>query len=258
MSAPDLPPPPVHDAGERPLAVHLTPGAVRAEELAGSVVVVIDALRATSTIAAALAAGAERIVPALTVEEARARAADIPGALLGGERGGVRPEGFVLGNSPASYTAEIVAGRTVVFTTTNGTAALLHAGRARRVLVGSLVNLTSVCDAVAQEPGTVHIVCAGTRDAASLDDCVPAGAMVARLRSVRGLVAEDSGLLCLHAWEHAVRAGALGIEAAMRAGRGGRNLARIGLHADIAWCSRVDGCPVLGAFDAERGEIRRV
>lgn len=258
MPAPDLPPPPPHTLTERPLAVHLTPRAVAPEALAGAVVIVIDALRASVTMTAALAHGALRILPVLTVDEARGAAGKLERGtfLLGGERGGQRIEGFDLDNSPLGYTAERVRGKTIVFTTTNGTASLLHARLAARVLVGSFANLSAVCDAVAADPRPVHILCAGTRDEVSLDDCLPTGAMVERLtRAGRQIVAEDSARLCLAAWRSVADSPA-DLLAAMRSGRGGRNLVRLGLDADIEFCSRVDSLAVVPCFDPGAGEVR--
>jgi 2-phosphosulfolactate phosphatase len=256
MPAPDLPPPPHHDPGDRPLAVHLTTASVRREDFDGAVSVVIDTVRATTTIAAALAAGARAVVPVLSVSAALSWAADLRAGgehvVLGGERGGVIPEGFDLGNSPADYTAERVGGKTVVFSTTNGTATLLHAQRARRVVVGALVNRAAVAEAVAHEPGLVRVVCAGTRDEVSLDDCLAAGAIVERLiESGRGLVSDDSGLMCLAAW----RAYSGRAEAGLRESRGGRNLVRVGLEADLAWCARVDALGVVPEYDVATGRV---
>ncbi len=129
---------------------------------------------------------------------------------------------------------------------------------AARVLVGSLPNLSAVCAAAADDPRPVHILCAGTRDEITLDDCLPAGAMVERLvRLGRGLAAEDSARLCLHAWLGAVGAGAAGVVGAMRSSRGGRNLVRLGMDADVEYCSTPDTLDVVPVFDAGSGLIRR-
>ena len=113
--------------------VALTLEEVRGIPLAGVTAIVLDVVRASTTIAAALAGGARAVVPVATPEEARALRGkrDAGSVLVGGERGGAPPPGFDHGNSPAEYTPDRVRGRTVVFTTTNGTRALLAlAGRA--------------------------------------------------------------------------------------------------------------------------------
>lgn len=260
MSAPDLPPPPPHEVGDRPLWVHLTPGWCDRAALAGATVVMIDQLRASTTMAAALWHGAAAIRVCLSVEEAfRVRSvlvAEGGSALLGGERGGRVVDGFDLGNSPTAYTAERVAGRTIVFTTTNGTAALLHARGAARVLVGCLANASATIDACAAVGGAVHLLCAGTRDEVSLDDVVAAGAIAEGLLARGWLAAaDDSALLALDAWRDA---GRMGVVSALLRGRGGRNLERIGARADVEACAEVDRWPIAAAFDAERGVVERV
>jgi len=258
MPAPDLSPPLAHAAKGRAIAVHLLPRLYRAEAFSGCVAVVVDVLRASTTISSALANGAVCVVPVLSVDEARAAAVrpGMKGAVLGGERGGVRIEGFDLGNSPAEYTTERVNGRRIIFTTTNGTAALLHSGRASRILVGSFSNLGAVCAAVADDPRPVHIVCAGTRDEVSLDDCFVAGAMVERLMTAgRRPVSDDSALICLCAWRDAMRPGGPGLVEAMRASRGGKGLVNIGFERDVEFCAALDSTPVVPVYDAERGEI---
>ena len=128
---------------------HLVPTLVEPEQLCGRVAIVIDVLRATTTIIHALAAGAECVIPCLEVEEARQTARKIgPSALLGGERGGVRIDGFDFGNSPTEYVSEKIAGRTIVFSTTNGTRAMLHCRQAAQILIGAFVNRAAVVRAV--------------------------------------------------------------------------------------------------------------
>lgn len=257
MSAPDLPPPPHHDVRERPLHVHLHAKLVTPERLAGGVVIIIDALRASVTIAAALHAGAPFLVPTLTIEDAHAAArglAPVP-VLLGGERGGVLVPGFDLDNSPLNYTRERLAGRPVVFTTTNGTAALLQSRAAALILVGSFANLSAVCDAVAHDPRPVHILCCGTRAEIGMDDCLPAGAMVQRLTAAgRRLVSDDSGRLCLLAYL-GTTSSPTGLVEAMRASRGGRNLSNIGLRSDVDYCATIDTRAVVPRFDPSSGRI---
>jgi 2-phosphosulfolactate phosphatase len=264
MSAPDLPPPPSFDQPkQRPLAVHLHASDIAPADLRGCVVVVIDAIRASVTIAQALANGATRIIPVLTAEDARrAKAALLSqhgaspsSVLLGGERGGVLIDGFDLDNSPFSYTRERVAGRTIVFTTSNGTAGLLHAREAAEVIVGSFVNVSAVCERIASDPRPVHIIACGTRHELSMDDCLPAGAMVEQLLAAgRELVTDDAARLCLCAWR-ACKAESTYREQLMQDSRGGRNMVRIGLTRDVNLCATPDAIPVVPIFDVGSGAI---
>jgi 2-phosphosulfolactate phosphatase len=152
--------------------------------LAGVTAVVIDVVRASTTIVTALAHGARGVIPVGTPEEAAARARAWTGtaALLGGERGGFAPPGFHCGNSPAEYTPARVAGRTVVLTTTNGTRALLAAEPAACVAVGAFVNAAAVVEWLAARPGDVLLVCAGETARFCHEDAVCAGLLVERLR----------------------------------------------------------------------------
>jgi len=136
------------------LAVHYLPQFVSESELAGSTVVVVDLLRASTTICHALAYGAKCVVPCLEIAETWTRAKQFSRdqIVLGGERGGERIEGFDLGNSPADYTADQVFGRTVLFTTTNGTKALAHARLASRVLIGAAANRATLAETIVAAP----------------------------------------------------------------------------------------------------------
>jgi 2-phosphosulfolactate phosphatase len=252
------PPPPDAEAGARPTGVALVPALATPELLRGSVVVVIDALRASTTIGQALESGAECVRATMTVKEAVALRGQLaatrgeagPAAVvrLGGERGGVRPEGFDAGNSPQDYQpggrAGIEPGCTLVFTSTNGTGTLLHAaGHALpggRVLVGSLRNRRVVCELVAQDARAVLIVCAGTREAVSMEDSLVAGAIVeGLLERGRSLLPDDSSRVCAALWQRACATSGGVLEAFSRS-RGGRNLTRLGLGADIAFCAVPD------------------
>ena len=152
--------------------------------LAGVTAVVLDVVRASTTIVTALAGGARAVVPVATPRgrpSARPRLGRGAGPRRGRARRERRPSGFDCGNSPAEYTPERVAGRTVVFTTTNGTRALLALTGARRVSVGGFVNAAAVTRWVAREPGDVLLVCAGERGRFCLEDAVCAGLLVSRL-----------------------------------------------------------------------------
>jgi 2-phosphosulfolactate phosphatase len=165
----------------RSLDVFLLPDLAAPDELAGRTVVVVDVLRATTTIIHALAAGATEVVPCLEVDEAQRIAAQHPGAaVLGGERGGSKIPGFDLGNSPTEYTPAAVADKAVIFTTTNGTRAMDRCRRARRVLLGAFVNLSAICRELTAGR-QIAIVCAGTDGRVTREDTLFAGAVVHEL-----------------------------------------------------------------------------
>jgi 2-phosphosulfolactate phosphatase len=264
MAAPDLPPPPSFESAPRakPLLLSMHSAHTSPDALAGCEVLVIDAIRASVTIAVALRNGARAIVPAFSAAEAREKAAQLRAArphdriLLGGERGGVMIEGFDLDNSPARYTQDAVQGATIVFTTSNGTAGLLLASKAARIIVASFVNLSAVVHAVASTPRPVHILCCGTRSDISLDDCLVGGALVQRLRALgREPTSDDAPIAAQRIYEHACALGPDGLHAAMRESRGGRNLVVLGLAHDVALCSTIDAAPCVPVFDAASGEI---
>src|SRR5438094_3818028 len=123
--------------GDRDVQVHLLPDLIPQSRLAGGLAVVVDVLRATTTIVHALVAGCSAVRPCAEVEEARELAGQMRAGrvLLGGERGGLPLPGFDLGNSPGEYTGKVCKGKTLVLTTTNGTRALLRAAEAERVLL---------------------------------------------------------------------------------------------------------------------------
>lgn len=213
---------------------------VAPDQLRGKTAIVIDVLRASTTIVTALANGCAAIIPVTDGPQARKRAAALgAGALVAGERRGEMIPGFSLGNSPLEFTAERVRGRTVVFTTSNGTRALLAARSADAIAVGGLVNLSATVAWALAGGRDVTIVCSGERGSLSLEDHVCAGLMVDRLSAV-----EPSARLT-----DAARA------AVSASRRYGKDVARIA--KDSAWARRlasrgagpdIDACLTLDAF----------
>ena len=158
--------------------MRVTVGFTPAEQVAAPVGIVIDVLRATSTICQALASGWQRVVCVGDIPDARALAG--PGVALAGERDNVKIEGFDFGNSPREFTAP-PAGETLVLTTTNGTRALVAAAaRCETVLVASLLNLDAVVEAVRGD-ADVAILCAGVEGGFAIDDAYVAGRIVEAL-----------------------------------------------------------------------------
>src|SRR5947209_2399479 len=159
-----------------------------ADAVRGVNVAVVDVLRATTTIAAALANGAAGVIPVAEPEDANALGNRLgrDRVLFGGERESRRIAGFDLDNSPASFTETALGGKTVVLTTTNGTRALRAVANAASVRTAALVNRTAVADALAHEDGDVAIVCAGNANGFALEDALGAGALVDTLLTLIG------------------------------------------------------------------------
>jgi 2-phosphosulfolactate phosphatase len=230
---------------------------------AGGIAVVIDVLRATTTIATALAHNARRLKPVATIDEARAAAAAAgPDTLLGGERGGLPIPGFDLGNSPLEYTADRVAGRSIVITTTNGTAAMHACRDARELVAAALVNRTAVAAAVrrlavARGIDEVHLVCAGTDGVETAEDVLAAGAILAaamvdaptdRLDPRSAAAVEEYLALERGSVDRTTR-----LVAAFAAAPGGRNLLDLGMTADLAAAAAVDAFTVVPRLDPVGG-----
>lgn len=241
------------------LNVFNLPGHVGEQELAGSTVIVIDLLRATTTICSALAAGASEVIPFREIEETLAAAQKVgrDKVILGGERGGTRIDGFDLGNSPAEFTREAVGGRPVYITTTNGTWALHHARLARRVLVGAIVNLSAIVESVKDEP-RVDILCAGTGGEETLEDILCAGAMVERLTSLGGkdYKLNDAAAAAAREWRMLVgKADLTGhslteqLALKLRETLGGRNLIEVGNDGDLPDCAAIDRLSIVPELD---------
>jgi 2-phosphosulfolactate phosphatase len=161
--------------------VAFTPASLRPAALAGVTALVIDVLRASTTMVTAVANGCVALLPVAEVAEARRRAQGLPGALLAGERGGDPPQGFDLGNSPLEFTRERVGGRTIVFTTSNGTRALLAARPAAAVGVAGFVNLSAAVEWALGPDRDVVVVCAGELGTRSVEDEICAGLLIDRL-----------------------------------------------------------------------------
>ena len=148
-----------------------------AERVSAPVAIVVDVLRATSTMAQALAAGYRRVLCCAEIEEARSLRAELPNALVGGERKAVRIEGFDVGASPREFLE--ARAETLILTTTNGTRTILAAAEAcEEVLLGSLLNLAAVVRAVLERGRDVVVVCAGFQAAFAIDDAYCAGRIV--------------------------------------------------------------------------------
>lgn len=243
----------------REICVHLVPSLLDSERLRGTVSVVIDLLRASTTITTALENGASNVLPCREVSQAQKKADELPHEqiLLGGERQGKLIEGFDLDNSPSAYTPERVDGKTIIFTTTNGTAAIERAAAADRVLIGCFANINALIDLLIRDGRPVHLICAGTDGAVSLEDVMCAGAIATGIWAHVGNpdIADDSALMAMTLFDSAAE-DAETYQRTLRQSRGARNLSRIGLEKDIEIASRWDTCGLVPEYSQSERSIR--
>jgi len=232
----------------RTIDVAVTPALIAARPPAGAAVV-IDVLRATSTIATALHHGAAGVIPVREPDEAIAAMKRIgrDRVLLCGERGSRLIAGFDLDNSPASYTAEAVRGKTLAFTTTNGTRALIDAARdAGVVYCGALLNRQAIVRALQTgEASDALIVCAGNEGTLSFEDLLCAGAIVAQCyREHRSVERSDAARAAMTVFE----ANAKKLTTALAFGTHARSLRDAGFAADVADCAQLDVLDVVPVY----------
>jgi len=207
-------------------------------------VVVIDVLRVCSTIVTALDAGAEKIYPTLTVDEAFLKARQLESAgeevLLCGEREGIRVEGFHMGNSPREYSRKTVEGRTLVISSTNGTGAMKRSSNARRVLVGSFLNGQAVAEVLADQNQNTVFYLSGREMDFSYEDAAGAGLIIHGITKILpACQMSDSALMCRDLY--------LGcrhdIAGMFRRTFHGRYLESLGFGDDLDFCARTGVSP---------------
>lgn len=222
------------------LDVLLTPGEATPGDFAERTAVVIDVLRATSSIVEALGAGARLLFPVASIEEA-IRLANTLGreeVLLCGERKCLPIEGFDLGNSPAEFTPERVGGKTLVMTTTNGTTAMGLASGAGRVVLAAWLNLSAVVDDLVRSGAEPVFLCSGRERHFGLEDAALAGELARRVMAARPEAAwqlNDGARAALALAEAHGDPGALFPQTAA-----GQAIAAAGLADDLAFCAQVD------------------
>ncbi|HEY0256823.1 MAG TPA: 2-phosphosulfolactate phosphatase [Candidatus Methylacidiphilales bacterium] len=219
----------------RDLEICYLPGQWRkldAGQLRASACVVIDVIRATSTIVTALARGALSVQPVADLAEAQALKEQDGSALLAGERGGKPLPGFDLGNSPREMTSERVKDRRLILTTTNGTQALAACHGARAIVTASLLNLEAVAARLRELGSPWLIVCAGYEGEFGLDDAIVAGALAEALN-------QDDMLISLY---HSVRND---LETTLLGSNAGQELLKIGLEKDVPFCAQPNLFPLV-------------
>jgi 2-phosphosulfolactate phosphatase len=198
---------------------------------AESIVVVIDILRATSSICVALEHGAERIVPVAGIEEAKTYREK--GFVIAAERNGEMIEGFDFGNSPFSFMGDNVKGKSIAFSTTNGTQAIDVAKRSHQVVIGSFLNLDGLCDWLIKQEKDVLCLCSGWKNRFNLEDTLFAGAVVHQLKN-SGL--SDTNCDSAIAAEHLYLAAKDDMYKFLENSSHRKRLERLNIERDIEYC----------------------
>lgn len=228
------------------IEVCLTPALLDLYAIENSIVVVIDILRATSSITYGIDNGAEAIIPVAQVDDCLNYADK--GYLLAAERNGEVVKGFDFGNSPFSYTKEKVEGKTIVLTTTNGTKALhLAQERADQVVIGSFLNLGALCKWLKEQNKNVLLLCAGWKDQFNLEDTLFAGAVVNVLRD-DFILLDDS---CVAAEDMYLLAKS-DLRTYLRKSSHSHRLEQLNIEEDVQFCLKLDLCTAIPVLKGEK------
>lgn len=231
------------------LEVIASPALVHLYDLDGKNIVVIDVLRATSTICTALHAGAKSIIPVLSTDMAlEYREGDY---LLAAERGGEKVDGFQFGNSPREYTQDTVANKEIVLTTTNGTKCMHLSTKGKRIISGSFVNISVLEQYLTQQEEDVILFCAGWKDKFNLEDFLFAGALAQRLSKNFSLNcdAAEAAIDLYKSVENNIEDYILKASHAQR-------FKNLGITEDIQLCFKKDSAPVIPLLS--NGKITKV
>lgn len=249
--------------------VYALPEIAEPSKMKGDTAIVVDVLRATTTMITALAHGAEEVRPFLelsqTLDAKKEYCETFPEKslpLLGGERDGIPIPGFDLGNSPLEYTEEKVGKRVVFFTTTNGTKAMYRAGMAREIFPAAFVNSVAVLEKISNRD-RIHIICAGTDGHYTEEDMLLAGLLVSRLQHSAGIGERPyemnvEAVTVQMLWEETfppemafgvVKPDPKLLAKELRKSRGGKNLLEIGRVDDILAAAMIDSVPVVPKLD---------
>ena len=224
--------------------VCLSPLLLTNYSIEGKIVVVIDVLRATSTICTALGNGAEKIIPVPDIDAAM-RFKD-SGHIIAAERQGQKVEGFKFGNSPFEYTSEKVKGKTIVFTTTNGTRAIELSRAAEEIIIGSFINLNALSRYLKQQQKDVLLFCAGWKNNFNLEDTIFAGAVVEELQDDFD-VKDDAALSALYLFRYTKN----DLVAHMKKASHYQRLHELGIDNDVEYCFTGEEMDVVPALNGD-------
>jgi 2-phosphosulfolactate phosphatase len=230
------------------LEVCLSPALLSLYNVENCIVVIIDIFRATSSICYGIENGAEAIIPVAQVEECVAYREKGTGYLLAAERDGSVVDGFDFGNSPFSYTAEKVGGKTVVLTTTNGTQALHLSRKAKKVVIGSFLNLTALSNWLKAQNENILLVCAGWKNNFNLEDTAFAGAVIDHLAADGNYKLDDPAIAAFDLYQLAKG----DIPAYLSKTSHGERMRKLGIEKDIAFCLNVDITTAIPILQGEK------
>jgi 2-phosphosulfolactate phosphatase len=237
--------------------VFFTSDAIDELQLRDKNVVIIDVLRASTTIVTALANGAKEIIPVSSVESAVKISGNLFGdvILLGGERNGKLIEGFNLSNSPQEYTEEVVKNKSIIFSTTNGSQAMVKSRYARNLVVGCFVNVGRVVEFIREIDGDFSIICAGKQGAFCIEDAVCGGMMIHRLEDPKSgnLSLSDAALASVTLFKNYEK----NILNMMKKSEHGQYLSEIGFGDDLKICAGIDTCAVLPILSGNVIKLRK-
>lgn len=228
------------------LQVCLTPALIPLYKIEDYIVVVIDIFRATTSICYGIENGAEAIIPVSQVEECAAYLDKEPTYLLAAERDGEIVAGFDFGNSPFSYTADKVAGKTIVLTTTNGTHALHLSRKAKKIVIGSFLNLTAICNWLNEQGENILLVCSGWKNNFNLEDTLFAGAVVEQLKT--GSFSPDDPAIAANDLYNLAKND---LDGYLKKTSHSERLKQLGIERDIAFCLNVDTTTAIPVLDGD-------
>ncbi len=230
------------------LEVCLSPALLHLYDTTGSVVVIIDVFRATSTMTTAIHNGAACIIPVASVKDCIALGETITGSITAGERDGKVAEGLQYGNSPLEYPADFIEGKTLVLTTTNGTRLLHMVQGAAEIVIGSFLNLHAVCEYLLAQGKNVLLGCASWKDRFNLEDTLFAGAVVHEIGASFDINC-DSARSAKYLYRQALQEGIIEF---LKDSSHYRRLARFGLEHDMEYCVTPDLHPVVPVLRGDK------
>jgi len=225
----------------------LTPALLPLYQIENGIAVIVDIFRATSSICYGMENGAEAIIPVAQVEECAAYREKGLDYLLAAERNGEVVAGFDFGNSPFSYTKEKVAGKTVVLTTTNGTHALHLSRAAKKIVTGSFLNLSALCNWLESQQENILLVCAGWKNNFNLEDTLFAGAVVDQLKASNYQL-DDPSIAANDLFQLAKN----DLNAYLQKTAHSERLKKLGIEEDIKFCLQMDLTTAIPVLEGEK------